>query len=144
MRQLATRAQRPEVRAAAGTILNALQGIEDQKPAKGALKSARQTGSLRVYSPRAAWTLLARMQEVVQREPAVARAVRFMTLADQLELTLELISAGDRFDNSERADPLPPSGVLRSSVRTSPEIWPAVRWASITNGSHSVWRRRRF
>jgi hypothetical protein len=36
------------------------------------------------------------------------------------------------------------NGVLRSSVRTSPEIWPAGGCASITNGSHSVSRRRRF
>jgi hypothetical protein len=42
--------------------------------------------------PRAAWQVLAQIQHVVWTRPDVAYAVRHLTLLDQLELTVELLS----------------------------------------------------
>jgi hypothetical protein len=46
----------------------------------------------RVLSPDAAWQRLFWMQAVVAGEPSVARAVRSLSLYDQLELTLQLLA----------------------------------------------------
>ena len=51
---------------------------------------------------------LAHMREVVRREPAVAHAVRCLSLRDQLELTLELLRQDDWSDD-ERTETLPPN-----------------------------------
>ena len=44
--------------------------------------------------PRQAWHRLTRMQQMVAQQPALARAVSYMTLYDQLDLTLELLHMG--------------------------------------------------
>jgi hypothetical protein len=45
----------------------------------------------RLLPPRAAWARLKDMQRVVAEQPTIAHAVRCLRLADQLELTLELL-----------------------------------------------------
>jgi hypothetical protein len=44
-----------------------------------------------LLSPVAAWQRLFWMQEVVAHQPAVANAVRCLSLYDQLQLTLQLL-----------------------------------------------------
>jgi hypothetical protein len=47
-----------------------------------------------MLSPRVAWQRLAHMQRVVWTQPEVAYAVCDMSLLDQLELTVELLTDG--------------------------------------------------
>jgi len=61
-----------------------------------------------VGSPEIAWMRLAHMRDVVRREPAVAHAVRCLSLRDQLELTLELLRQDDWCDD-DPTDSLPPN-----------------------------------
>jgi hypothetical protein len=51
---------------------------------------------------------LAQIREVVERQPAIAHAVRRLSLRDQLELTLELLSEPSPFSN-DGAKTLPPN-----------------------------------
>ena len=48
--------------------------------------------------PSAGWQLLVHMQTVLAEQPAVARAVRRLSLHDQLSLTLELLRQADSAD----------------------------------------------
>jgi hypothetical protein len=48
------------------------------------------------------------MQEVLAAQPAVARAVRSLSLHDQLSLTLELLREAD-WSETPSAEPLPPN-----------------------------------
>ena len=71
----------------------------------------------RVIPPRQAWHRLTRMQQLVARQPALARAVSYMTLYDQLDLTLELLlKVGNTYLDEEPDEPLP-SNVIRVRVR---------------------------
>jgi hypothetical protein len=64
-----------------------------------------------------AWHRLTRMQQMVARQPALARAVSYMTLYDQLDLTLELLHMdGNTYLDEEPAESLP-SNVIRFRVR---------------------------
>ena len=47
-----------------------------------------------MLSPRMAWQRVAHMQRVVWTQPEVAYAVCHMSLLDQLELTVELLTDG--------------------------------------------------
>ncbi len=67
--------------------------------------------------PRHAWHRLARMQQMVAHEPALARVVSCMPLYDQLDLTLELLlKVGNTYLDEEPGEPLP-SNVIRFRVR---------------------------
>jgi len=48
-----------------------------------------------VLPPSAGWQLLVHVQAVLAEQPAVARAVRSLSLHDQLSLTLELLRSAD-------------------------------------------------
>jgi hypothetical protein len=50
------------------------------------------------------------MHDVVEHQPAIAYAVRCLTLFDQLELTLELLKEHD-WPDFESPQPLPPNVV---------------------------------
>jgi hypothetical protein len=50
------------------------------------------------------------MQRVVAEQPTIAHAVRCLRLADQLELTLELLQQ-DEWPNFADSEPLPPNVV---------------------------------
>jgi hypothetical protein len=63
-----------------------------------------------LHSPQRGWMQLARIQKVVERDPTIRRAVRCLSLRDQLELTLELLGHADWF-NDEHTDALPPNVV---------------------------------
>lgn len=63
-----------------------------------------------VLPPLAAWGRLRDMELVLAREPAVAQAVRCLTLSDQLDLTLELLRQPDWPEFEEHVD-LPPNVV---------------------------------
>jgi hypothetical protein len=63
-----------------------------------------------VLAPDAGWQLLFRMQEVLAEQPAVARAVRRLSLHDQLSLTLQLLRTVD-WPATPTAEPLPPNVV---------------------------------
>jgi hypothetical protein len=58
-----------------------------------------------VLSPDAAWQRLFWLQAVVADEPAMARAVRCLSLYDQLELTLQLL--GEAWPQATSPEPLP-------------------------------------
>lgn len=60
--------------------------------------------------PSAAWQRLFHVQEVLAEQPAVARAVRSLSLYDQLSLTLELLRDSDWPEPDTRELP---SNVLR-------------------------------
>ena len=67
--------------------------------------------------PRQAWHRLACMQQMVAHEPALAWAVSWMPLYDQLDLTLELLhKVGNTYLDEEPGEPLP-SNVIRFRVR---------------------------
>lgn len=67
--------------------------------------------------PRQAWHRVARMQQMVAQQPALAWAVSCMPLYDQLDLTLELLHTdGNTYLDEEPVDPLP-SNVIRFRVR---------------------------
>ena len=68
-----------------------------------------------VLAPRHAWDRLRDMKQVVDRQPAIAHAIRCLPLYDQLELTLELLRQDDwpEFDQRERL----PSNVVRFRPR---------------------------
>jgi len=67
--------------------------------------------------PRQAWHRLARMQQLVAQQPALARAVSYMTLYDQLDLTLGLLHVGaNTYLDEEPGEPLP-SNVIRFRTR---------------------------
>ena len=67
--------------------------------------------------PRQAWHRLACMQQMVAHEPALAWAVSWMPLYDQLDLTLELLhKVGNTYLDEEPNEPLP-SNVIRFRVR---------------------------
>ena len=67
--------------------------------------------------PRQVWHRLARMQQMVARQPALAWAVSCMPLYDQLDLTLELLhKVGNTYLDEEPNEPLP-SNVIRFRVR---------------------------
>jgi hypothetical protein len=71
----------------------------------------------RVIPPRQAWHRLSRMQQMVAQQPTLARAVSYMTLYDQLDLTLELLHmGGNTYLDEEPAEPLP-SNVIRFRAR---------------------------
>jgi hypothetical protein len=70
-----------------------------------------------VIPPRQAWHRLTRMQHMVAQQPALAWAVSYMTLLDQLDLTLELLhTGGNTYLDEEPAEPWPPD-VIRFRVR---------------------------
>ena len=71
--------------------------------------------ALVVLPPRAAWARLRDMELVLARQPAVARAVRCLTLSDLLDLTLELLRQPDWPEFEELVD-LPPN-VIRFRPR---------------------------
>ena len=56
--------------------------------------AASVTGSTCMLPPRLAWQRLAQIQRVVWTQPEVAYAVWCMSLLDQLELTVELLTGG--------------------------------------------------
>ena len=67
--------------------------------------------------PAQAWHRLARMQQMVAHEPALAWAVSWMPLYDQLDLTLDLLhQVGNTYLDEELDEPLP-SNVIRFRVR---------------------------
>jgi hypothetical protein len=67
--------------------------------------------------PRQAWHRLSRMQQMVAQQPALGRAVSYMTLYDQLDLTLELLHmGGDTYLDEDPAEPWP-SNVIRFRTR---------------------------
>jgi hypothetical protein len=67
--------------------------------------------------PRQAWHRLSRMQQMVALQPALGRAVSYMTLYDQLDLTLELLHmGGDTYLDEDAVDPRP-SNVIRFRAR---------------------------
>jgi hypothetical protein len=65
--------------------------------------------------PSAAWQRLLLVQDVLAEQPAIARAVRTLSLLDQLSLTLELLGETD-WPDSDTAETLPPN-VLRFRAR---------------------------
>ena len=67
--------------------------------------------------PRQAWHRLTRMQQLVAQHPALARAVAYMTLYDQLELTLELLQVGGNTYLDEDPAEAWPSNVIRFRAR---------------------------
>jgi hypothetical protein len=70
-----------------------------------------------VILPRQAWHRLARMQQIVAHDPALAWAVSWMPLYDQLGLTLELLhNVGNTYLDEEPGEPTPPN-VIRFRVR---------------------------
>jgi len=67
--------------------------------------------------PRHAWHRLARMQQMVAHEPALAWAVSWMPLYDQLDLTLELLQTdGSTYLDDDPSEPSP-SNVIRFRLR---------------------------
>jgi hypothetical protein len=69
-----------------------------------------------VLSPDAAWQRLFWMQTVVADQPAVARAVRCLSLYDQLELTLQLL--GEEWPATESRESMPANVIpFRRRVR---------------------------
>jgi hypothetical protein len=66
--------------------------------------------------PHAAWARLKDMQRVVAEQPRIAHAVRCLRLADQLELTLELLRQREWPDFAD-AEQLPPN-IVRFRPRT--------------------------
>ncbi len=67
--------------------------------------------------PRQAWHRLACMRQMVAHEPALAWAVSWMPLYDQLDLTLELLhKVGNTCLDQVPGEPLP-SNVIRFRVR---------------------------
>jgi len=61
-----------------------------------------------IIPPRQAWPRLTRMQQMVAQEPALARAVRYKSLYDQLDLTLEVLHMdGNTSLDDEPAEPWP-------------------------------------
>jgi hypothetical protein len=67
--------------------------------------------------PRQAWHRLGRMQQIVAHDPALARAVSWMPLYDQLDLPLELLhKVGTTNLDEAPGEPLPPN-VIRFRVR---------------------------
>ena len=57
------------------------------------------------------------MQRMVSHDPALAWAVSFMHLCDQLDLTLELLDqVGNTYLDDEPGEPLPPN-VIRFRLR---------------------------
>ncbi len=58
-----------------------------------------------MLSPQAAWQRLFWMQAVVADQPALAHAVRRLSLYEQLELTLQLL--GDEWPEAASPEPLP-------------------------------------
>ena len=58
--------------------------------------------------PPVAWRRLRDIQQVFATQPAIARAVRSLTLCDQLDLTLELLRQHDWPEFEHRED-LPPN-----------------------------------
>jgi hypothetical protein len=70
-----------------------------------------------LVEPRLAWFRLARMQRMLAEQPTLARAVSWMSLYDQLDLTLELLHlAGNTYLDEETAQHWP-SNVIRFRVR---------------------------
>ena len=66
---------------------------------------------------RQAWHRLTRMQQMVAQQPALARVVNYMTLYDQLDLTLELLHmGGDTYLDEDPVEPWP-SNVIRFRAR---------------------------
>jgi hypothetical protein len=72
---------------------------------------------VRLIPPRQAWHRLTRMQQMAAQQPALAWAVSWMTLYDQLDLTLELLHMdGNTYLDEDPAEPWPPN-VIRFRVR---------------------------
>ena len=70
-----------------------------------------------VIPPGQAWHRLARMQQMVPHEPALAWVGSWMPLYDQLDLTLDLLhQVGNTYLDKEPDEPLP-SNVIRFRVR---------------------------
>jgi hypothetical protein len=59
-----------------------------------------------VVPPGVAWQRLFLLQEVLACQPELARAVRRLSLRDQLVMTIELL------DENDEPSPLPPNVVL--------------------------------
>jgi hypothetical protein len=68
-----------------------------------------------VVTPSEAWGRVRDMQNVVARQPAIAHAVRCLSLFDVLELQLELLRQAD-WPEFEEPEPLPPN-VIRFRAR---------------------------
>src|SRR5690348_8534231 len=88
---------------------------------------------------RQAWDHLARMQQMVAQQPALARAVSHMTLYDQLDLTLELLHMhGHTHLDEYSAEPWP-SNVIRFRTRpgslTPTEARPRLSHPSFCTGT---------
>jgi hypothetical protein len=63
-----------------------------------------------VIPPHLAWRRVSRMQHMLVQEPALAWAVSWMTLYDQLDLTLELLRrGGNAYLDEEPVEPWPPN-----------------------------------
>jgi hypothetical protein len=70
-----------------------------------------------VIPPRQAWHRLTRMQQMVDQQPALAWAVSWLTLYDQLDLTLELLRTdGNAYLDEDPSEPSP-SNVIRFRLR---------------------------
>ena len=67
--------------------------------------------------PRLAWHRLARMQQMVAHEPALAWAVSWVPLYDQLHLTLEVLGQHNNSYLDEEPVETWPSNVIRFRVR---------------------------
>ena len=66
--------------------------------------------------PHRAWLRLARMQQMVAQQPALAWTVSWMPLYDQLDLTLELLGPHDNsYLDEEPVETWPPN-VIRFRV----------------------------
>jgi hypothetical protein len=61
-----------------------------------------------VLPPDAAWQRIFHMHDVLAHQPAVARAVRSLSLYDQLSLTLEVLSQAD-WPDAQPVETLPPN-----------------------------------
>ena len=67
--------------------------------------------------PHRAWLRLARMQQMVAQQPALAWAVSCMPLYDQLDLTLELLQTDGSTYLDEDPSESSPSNVIRLRLR---------------------------
>jgi hypothetical protein len=63
-----------------------------------------------VLPPNAAWQRLFHVHEVLAHQPAIARAVRSLSLYDQLSLTIELLGEAD-WPELPSSETLPPNVV---------------------------------
>ena len=70
-----------------------------------------------VIAPPEAWRRLTDMRNVVAEQPAIAHAVRCLSLFDVLELQLELLRQPDWPDFEQPEPPLPPNVIRFRPLR---------------------------